>query len=89
MRTIRGGGVIINSVESIKNACLEHGAKAVYDAAHGRMSGDHKALPIVDLLNSKTLDDANHIAATAFDMMGPVDRATDAASAVIGLAKNP
>lgn len=73
--------------ETIINACQEHGAKAVYDAAYKRTSGDHNSLLKVGLSDVKTLSEADQIGQIAFALMGDIDKAQDIAEITINLAK--
>lgn len=78
-----------NTKDDIRNACVEFGAKAVYEAASKRMSGNTASIPAVGLKNGASLGEANHIMTTAFELLSPVERASDLADVTIGLAKIP
>lgn len=73
--------------ETIINACHEHGAKSVYDAAYKRIAGDHAALSKVSLLDVTTIKEADEIGRIAFSFMGDVDKASDLTDITIDLAK--
>ena len=60
----------------IGRAIKIHGAKAVYDAASARMSGDRDALVAVGL-GANTLADANDIMAEAFRHLSASEKASD------------
>lgn len=69
------------------NACHEHGAQKVYDAAYKRIAGDHNALLAVGLPDAKTMGEADEIGRIAYGLMGTVDKAVDLAGVTIDLVK--
>ena len=72
--------------ETIKSACMEHGAKAIYEAACKRMEGIVDALDFCGL-SAETIADADSIASVAFQFLDPNTKAIDLANASINLAK--
>ena len=72
--------------ETIKSACMTHGAKAIYEAACKRMEGSRDALAFYGLA-IETIADANIIASVAFQFLDPNTKAADLASASIEAAK--
>jgi D-tyrosyl-tRNA(Tyr) deacylase len=76
----------MSNKEQMLDAISQHGAKAVYDAASARMSGNRKPLEVVGL-DALTIGDANAIMVLAFANMGASDRAHDLAGATIKAAK--
>lgn len=60
----------------IQRAISKHGAKAVYEAANARMSGDHSALLSVGL-NAESLADADEIGSAAYKAMTKAEQAAD------------
>ncbi len=60
----------------IARAITRHGAKAVYDAAFARLSGDRQQLINIGL-NAETLRDANEIMSIAYKSLTREQQAKD------------
>jgi hypothetical protein len=74
--------------DDILEACLQHGAKRVYDAAYSHMlGGDHKALRTVGLPQLVSASEAAHIARVAYRWVNASEQAADLAATVVMLAK--
>ena len=67
-------------------ACLKHGARCVYDAAHKRMAGNPAPLAALGLF-ATTIAEADAMARVAFGLMSGNDKAADLASVTIAGAK--
>lgn len=72
--------------DDIRDACMAHGAKRVYDAAYAHIGGNKAALEGVGL-SAATIGDADRIGRVAFGLLGAADRAADLADITIKGAK--
>jgi hypothetical protein len=61
--------------DDIRNACHQHGARRVYNAAYARLIGDYRALKTVGLPGIVDLGEANTIARIAIGEMSDSERA--------------
>lgn len=78
---------MINTDDDILDACQQHGAKKVYDAAYAFMRKDMTALPSVGLKNPAGIAEADYIGSKVFKMLGAVDKAQDLTDITIDMAK--
>ena len=78
---------MINTDDSIIDACQKYGAKKVYDAAYAFMRNDKNALPAVGLKNPAGVGEADYIGSKVFKMLGQIDKAKDLTDITIDLAK--
>ena len=74
--------------DDILEACLQHGAKCVYDAAYARILGNHKAPRAVGLPHVVSISEAAHIARVAYRWVSASEQAADLAHATVRLAKS-
>jgi hypothetical protein len=58
----------------IRFACTKYGAKAVREAAYGRMAGDRRALLAVGLADVETVAEADRIGQISYRAMSPAER---------------
>ncbi len=78
---------MINTDQEILDACQNHGAKKVYDAAYAFMRNDKNALPAVGLKNPSGIGEADYIGSKVFKMLSQIDKAKDLTDITIDLAK--
>lgn len=73
--------------DDVVEACLQHGAWRVFDAAHLRMAGDRNALAAVGLPGVVDPGQADRISRVAFRLLSARNQAADVAYATVRLAR--
>ncbi len=76
----------MSTQQEILDACMQHGAKRVYDAAYSRIAGNRAALAAVGLA-ADDIAQADDIGRVAFGLLGAADRAADLTDAAIKCAR--
>jgi len=70
-------------------ACTRFGARTVFNAAHMRMTGYHRALLAVGLPDAATFNEADRIGQISYRLMSPAEREAVIAEAAAGLDTLP